>query len=63
MIVPKRPRQARGIAISRRSIGTVWINGIPYTYNPELIYKTQITTDQIIEDSQPKKRIIIIRRK
>lgn len=63
MIVPKKPRKARGVAISKKSIGTAWIFGIPVTYNPDLVYNNPVTIDEIVKDSQPKPRVIIIRRK
>lgn len=66
IIILGRPknRQTKGMAINRKSIGTVWINGVPYTYNPNLVYNNPVTVEQIIEDSQPKKRkVIVIRRK
>lgn len=63
MVIPKKPRRARGVAINRNSIGTIWINGVPYTYNANLVYANKVTVDQIVEDSQPKRKIIIIKRK
>lgn len=59
-------RKTRGIAINKKSIGTIWVNGIPYTYNANLVYSNKVTTEQIVEDDQKnktKKRIILIRRK
>lgn len=59
-------RKTRGIAISKKSIGTIWVNGIPHTYNANLVYSNKVTTEQIVEDDQKnktKKRIILIRRK
>lgn len=58
-----RNRKTKGVAINRNSIGTVWINGVPYTYNANLVYANKVTVDQIVEDSQPKRKIIIIKRK
>lgn len=63
MIVPKKPRKARGVAINKKSIGTILINGTLLTYNADLIYSNKVTTEQIVEDSEPKKKIILIRRK
>ena len=56
-------RKTKGVAINRNSIGTIWINGVPYTYNANLVYANKVTVDQIVEDSQPKRKIIIIKRK
>lgn len=58
-----RNRKPKGIAINKNSIGTVWINGVPHTYNANLVYNNQVTVDQIVEDSQPKQKIIIIKRR
>lgn len=58
-----RGQKTKGIAINKKSIGTVWINGIPHTYNSDLVYNNPVTIDKIVKDSQPKPRVIIIRRK
>lgn len=65
VIIWGRPknRKTRGIAINKKSIGTIWVNGAPLTYNADLVYSNQVTTQQIVEDSEPKKKIILIRRK
>lgn len=59
--------EIRGLFIDRRSIGTIIIDGRPYSYNLDLVYnKEQPTIDRMIEDSQKKKRkkkVIRIRRK
>lgn len=52
-----------GIAINKKSIGTIWVNGIPHTYNANLVYNNPVMVDEIVEDSEPKKKIIFIRRK
>lgn len=63
----KNDKKAKGIWINKNSIGTVWINNIPYTYNADLVYKNDVTVDDIVEDSKPKnkkkKKIIVIKRK
>lgn len=42
----------------------MWVNDVPYTYNADLVYKNEVTVDQVIEDSQPKKKkIIFVKRK
>lgn len=42
----------------------MWINGVPHTYNADLVYKNEVTVDQVIEDSKPKKKkIILVKRK
>lgn len=41
----------------------MWVGSTPYTYNSNLVYKNQVTIDKIVEDSQPKKKIILIKRK
>lgn len=58
-----RNKKTKGVAINRNSIGTIWVNGVPYTYNANLVYSNQVTVEQIVEDSQPKRKIIIIKRK
>lgn len=63
IITPKKPRKPKGVAISKKSIGTIWINGVPHTYNSDLVYNNPVTIDKIVKDSQPKPRVIIIRRK
>lgn len=64
MIGPRNGRTPKGLFIDRKSVGTVWINGVPHTYNANLVYDHPVTVDQIIEDSQPrKKKVILIRRK
>ena len=60
----KDRKKAKGVWINRKSIGTVWISNIPYTYNAHLVYKNEVTVDRVIEDSQPKKKkIILVKRK
>lgn len=60
----KNDKKAKGIWINRSSIGTMWVNDVPYTYNADLVYKNEVTVDQVIEDSQPKKKkIIFVKRK
>lgn len=56
--------------IDRKSIGTIWVNGKPFTYNAELVYHGEEalnkTAEDIIEDYEKKrrkKRVIIIKRK
>ena len=68
VIIWGRPKNRKtcGIAINKKSIGTIWVNGIPHTYNANLVYSNKVTTEQIVEDDQKnktKKRIILIRRK
>lgn len=63
IITPKKPRKPKGVAISKKSIGTIWINGVPHTYNPQLVYHNEVDVDKLIDDSQPKKKIILIKRK
>lgn len=58
-----RGRKTKGIAINKKSIGTIVVNGTPMTYNADLVYSNQVTTQQIVEDSEPKKKIILIKRK
>lgn len=59
-----RGRKTKGIAINRNSVGTIWIDGVPHTYNADLVYQNKVTVDEVIEDSKPKKKkVIIIRRK
>lgn len=64
IIQHKNPNNVKGIFISRKSIGTMWVGGVPYTYNANLVYDYPVTVEKIVEDSQPKKRrVIVIRRK
>lgn len=65
IIIWGRPknRKTKGVSINKNSIGTIWINGIPHTYNPQLVYRNEVDVDKIVEDSQPKKKIILIKRK
>lgn len=62
-IISNKYSKPKGIWINRHSIGTIWINGIPHTYNPQLVYRNEVDVDKIVEDSQPKKKIILIKRK
>lgn len=63
-IISKKDSKPKGIWINRSSIGTMWVNDVPYTYNADLVYKNEVTVDQVIEDSQPKKKkIILVKRK
>ena len=55
--------KSKGVWINKKSIGTIWVNGIPHTYNADLVYNNPVTIDEIVKDSQPKPRVIIIRRK
>ena len=41
----------------------MWVSGVPYTYNADLVYRTKVSVEDIVEDSQPKKKIILIKRK
>ena len=67
MIIPKNPRKSKGIAINKNSIGVMWIGGVPYVYNSDLVYNEYAPIEKIVEDYEklfkPKKRIIVIRRK
>lgn len=64
-----RNKIAKGnlLFIDRKSIGTIIIDGVPRSYNLDLVYNNeQPTIDRMIEDSQKKKRkkkVIRIRRK
>lgn len=55
--------KSKGVWINKKSIGTIWVNGIPHTYNANLVYNNPVMVDEIVEDSEPKKKIIFIRRK
>lgn len=55
--------KSNGVLINKKSIGTIWVNGIPHTYNANLVYNNPVMVDEIVEDSEPKKKIIFIRRK
>ena len=69
IIIWGRPKNKKssGVWIDKNSIGTVWINGNPITYNANLVYNEYTPIEKIVEDYEklfkPKKRIIVIRRK
>lgn len=59
----------RGIFINRQSIGTIYINGVPYSYNLDLVYNEYTSIDDIYSDylamqaSSHKKKVIVVKRK
>ena len=60
-----RYREPRGVCIDRRSVGTVWIEGVPYTYNPELVKNNRIDFEYYNNRGRtrrPKRRIYVRRR-
>lgn len=66
----KRKKIKKGIFISKHSVGTIFINGKPLTYNADLVYKDEddITWQRIQEDydrrhGKNRKRVIVIRRR
>lgn len=63
---PRKSRLPSFLLIDKRSVGTVVINGIPYTYNPELVYTLDTPIDDIVDDYEKKKRrkkVIYIKKK
>lgn len=61
-----KERKTKGVWINRRSIGTVWLNGVPYTFNPELLATNTLDLESRIEEyyrRRSKKKVIYIRRK
>lgn len=63
---PRKSRLSNFLLVDKRSIGIVVINGIPYTYNPELIYSEDTLIDDIVDDYEKKKRrkkVIYIKKK
>lgn len=63
IIQHKNPYQAKGLWISRKSIGTINVGGRTYTYNADKIYTNQIDVDKIVEDNSKKRKIIIVRKR
>lgn len=65
----KDGRKPKYLAVSRKSIGIIYINGRPYIYNADLVYHDQpVTIEQAVEDYEKKthqnrRRVIVIRRK
>lgn len=56
----------KGVWIDRRSIGTMYVNGVPYTFNPELVANSYLEMEEKIEEyyrRRSKKKVIYIRRK
>lgn len=55
------------IIIDRRSVGTIIINGVPHSYNTDLVYHDGTPgVEQMVEDSTRKKRkkkVVRIKRK
>lgn len=60
----KKRTNPKGIWLNRNSIGTMWVSGVPFTYNADKVYSQNVTVDEIKQDqSRAKKTIILIRRK
>ena len=56
----------KGIWINKRGIGTMYVNGVPYTFNPELVANSYLEMEEKIEEyyrRRSKKKVIYIRRK
>ena len=64
-IIRPRNRQAKGIIIDKRSIGTIWVEGRPYTYNEDKLVTNKIEFDNAVNgvDTQKAKRKIYIYRR
>lgn len=60
-ITLKNRSKAKGVWISKKSIGTVWVDGVPYTFNANLVKDNKI--DFSTPQSSKKKTIIIIKKK
>lgn len=65
-----KKRKSKGVFVSKKSIGTIIIGGVPYTYNANLQYDgtAEKIIDDIIEDYEKtqrkrKKKKIRVRRK
>lgn len=54
-------KKPKGVWISKKSIGTVWVDGVPYTFNANLVKDNKI--DFSTPQSSKKKTIIIIKKK
>lgn len=65
----KKHGDPRGIAINRKSVGIIYINGHPYIYRADLVYHGETPSlEQQLEDYErkyhkPGRRIIVVRRK
>lgn len=61
--------QPKGVAINRKSVGIIYINGHPYIYRADLVYHgVTPTLEQQMEDYErkyhrPGRRIIVVRRR
>lgn len=57
--------------IDKRSIGTIWVNGVPFTYNADLVYHGEAAMNTTIEDiyddyekrRTSKRRVIVIKKR
>ena len=63
MIIPKKYRKASGIFVDKKSIGTAWIYGTPYTYNADKVYTNKIDFNEVANSTKKKKKVIFVKRK
>ena len=58
---PKNRSRVKGAVIDKRSIGTVWINGQPHTYNADKVATNRINFDKP-QGKRQKKKIYVTKR-
>ncbi len=67
----RNPKGPKGLFINRMSIGTIWVNGVPFTYNADLVYRNEDALNTTIEDiydnyekrCTSKRRTIVIKKR
>lgn len=63
--IKNKNRKAKGIIVDKRSIGTIWINGVPHTYNADKLATNRLDFEDRQRGVNPRKskKKIVIRRK
>lgn len=67
----RNAKPKKGLFINKMSIGTIWINGVPFTYNADLVYRGEDALNTTIEDiyddyekrRTSKRRVIVIKKR
>lgn len=66
-VISNKRHRSRGIVINKNSIGTIYINGVPYTYNAEKVETNRIDFDDALsgkrQEGKRRRRKIYIRRR
>ena len=64
-IIQHRYRKPKGIAINKKSVGTIWTANGPYTYNADKVLTNRLDFDDAVDgvDTKEKKKKIRVRRK